>query len=168
MTNEARATLLSKLQHKWLLLINLAIGAFVSLTNGGALLLVQAGRGGPITSAQIPEMLVLLTVGVFLLTMSVAGYLGLVQLINVLRIQSAAILCLVVALGAWGITLLLSGTERAHVRWVVGYYSVFSVYAALLVLRVVESAGTRQIVQRVLWLIIPTAVILDLLVAFRG
>lgn len=168
MTSEIDVTLLSRIQHRWLLHANLIIGAIVSLANGGALLLVLAGRGGLVTTAQLPEVAIWLAAGILLLALSVSVYVGIVQLTSALRFQSAVILCLVIALGVWGISLLLPGTEQAHVRWVVGYFSIFAAYAALLILCTVQSATTRQIIRRLCWLSIPAAVVLDILVAFRN
>lgn len=155
-----------RISHKRLLHSNFILGLIISIANGGALLLVLTERGGPVTKSQIPEIAIWFAMGFMLIALSLAAYFGVLRLIEVLRIQAVAVLCIVIALGMWGVLLLTSRNDLSQVNWVAGYYSFLAAYSVLLIMRAYDGKIDRAVIQKLCWFVLPCAVVLDVLVAF--
>lgn len=117
-----------KLPPKSLLLINLVLGCFIGLANGGALLITASG-GKSQLQGQIGEIALWTAAGVALAVLSLIGLRKAKTENWVLEAQTVMVFILIGALAAWGLTI-ASGSHAlvGRVGWSAGFLSLLALY----------------------------------------
>jgi hypothetical protein len=121
-----------KLSPRAMLQTNLIFGAFVAVTNGGALVLTISGGRSHI-HGQLGEAALWAAAGFALLSLSVIGMRRPQSINAVVETQTLVAFALVGALAAWGLTIAL-GTYRAEgtLAWSAGFLSALGFYCYVL------------------------------------
>ncbi len=124
-----------------LLKFNLALGLFVTLTNGSAFVLTVSG-GRSHLGGQLGEVALWAFAGVVLLALSVIGLSRSSTTESVLETQVVLVFGLIAALAAWGITV-VAGVYRVEGAfvWTVGLLSFLGLYSYVLYSNVTEIRG---------------------------
>lgn len=143
---------LTQLPEPLMLGINAAIGGFVLVAHGGALLLVLSGKL-PTRSASdafvhnvIPFTL---PVAFLVVASSVVGFLRTTLRKHVLLFQGVVLFLAGMALLGWAASLVLNGIPSGHFSWVPGVLTGWVAYSSFLVSRFsVRSAWQRYAVVR--------------------
>jgi drug/metabolite transporter (DMT)-like permease len=136
--------MINPLRSSTLVYINLGLGLFVTLANGGALALVLSGHGDGL-SQQIPEISLWMLTGAILFLSGVYATFRKDSQLAILRFQTLGILALLLGLLWWGGTIVLGGgMAQGRISWTAGYLSIVSLYAAFLVTRVYQMRIPRK------------------------
>lgn len=146
-----------------LLYLNLALGLFVAVANGAALMMVLAGRAERL-GGQGMEIAVWFAAG--LLLAATAGYAlrHSERVAAILRIQTFLVVTLVLALAAWAVTILLgNASSGARVVWAPGYLSLAALYCAMLGSHAFPEPQNNAYRQVLFWVLVPACVLVDIL-----
>jgi hypothetical protein len=146
-----------------LVYVNLALGLFVAIANGAALMMVLMGRADRL-SGQAVEIAAW-SLGGVLLAIS-AGY-ALVRsdrMAAILRFQTYLVLALVLGLTFWAL-MLATGVTVASVRvvWTVGYLSILALYCSILGSHAFPEPRYSVHRQLLTWVLVPACVAVDIL-----
>lgn len=122
-----------KLSPKAMLAINLLLGVFVTLTNGGAVVVSLSGGKGQLRGGELHEAAVWAAAGIAIIALSVLGLARPQAAASTLEKQALAVFALIGVLAVWGLTV-ATGIYRIEgaVIWSAGFLSILGLYCYLL------------------------------------
>lgn len=130
-----------KLSPKAMIYLNLALGAFVALTNGSALFLTLGG-GRSHLGGQLWEIAAWTAAGLLVLALSVIALRRPESMPSILEMQVTVVFVLIGALAAWGLAV---AGGAYHVEgpfgWTAGFLSVLGLYCYFLYASVTAIRG---------------------------
>jgi hypothetical protein len=120
--------------------INLAIGGFVVVTNGGASVMMLGDRASWST-AQLVEALLYASVGLGIVLIGVLALIARLPASRAVALQGALLAALVFLLLCWGVSLVLRGGTDAepHAVWMVGLLTSLAWYVGYLLKNVLSA-----------------------------
>jgi len=152
-----------RMSNSSLLYLNLALGLFVAVANGAALLMVLLGRAERLSS-QSGEIAAWSIAGLLLAATAAYALRHTEKIVDTLRIQTYLVATLALGLATWALALVLGfGSASVRVVWAVGYLSLLALYCA--VLGTHAFAEPRYLVHRRLlsWVLLPLCIAVDIL-----
>jgi hypothetical protein len=146
-----------------LLYLNLALGLFIAVANGAALMMVLTGRAEKL-AGQGMEIAVWFAAGLLLAVTAGYALRHSERVAAILRIQTFLVIALVVALAAWAVTIFLGNpSSGARVVWAPGYLSLTALYCAVLGSHAFPEPQNSAYRQALFWLLVPVCVLVDIL-----
>jgi hypothetical protein len=121
-----------KLSPKAMIYLNMALGTFVALTNGSALL-ITLGGGRSHLGGQLWEVALWAAAGLLMLGLSLIALRRPESTPSILERQVVVIFILIGALGAWGLAVVI-GAHRIEgsFAWTGGFLSLLALYCYVL------------------------------------
>lgn len=145
-----------------LLYLNLALGLFVAIANGAALLMVLLGRAERLGGQAVE--IAAWSIGGLLLAVTAAYALRRSEKVAaILQLQTYLVVALALALTAWALTIVL-GAASASVRvvWAVGYLSILALYCSILGAHAFPEPRHFMYRQLLNWVLVPLCVVVDI------
>lgn len=152
-----------RLSQNSLVYVNLALGLFVAVANGAALLVVLSGRQERL-SGQAWDIAAWTIAG--LLLAASAGYAlrRADRVAAILQWQTYLVVALIAALTVWALMLLTGSTSSSgRVVWAVGYLSVLALYCAVLGSHAFSDPRYSTVRMLLTWVLVPVCVAVDIL-----
>lgn len=167
MSREGTAVNIPKFSPNALLKINLALGLFVTLTNGSAFVLTVSG-GRSHLGGQLGEVALWALAGIVLLALSVIGLSKASSVTAILESQVVVVFGLVTALAAWGLAV-ASGAYRVEGAfvWSVGLLSFLGLYGYVLYANVTTIRGWGRGLRPLAIAIVAACIVVDIAAFFR-
>jgi hypothetical protein len=152
-----------RLSQNTLVYLNLALGLFVAIANGAALIVVLAGREEKL-SGQALEISAWSIAGLLLAASAAYAIRRGDRVTDVLRWQAFLVIALIVGLTIWAL-LLLTGAASSSTRvvWMVGYLSVLALYCAVLGSHGFAEPRHANVRMLLTWGLVPACVVIDIL-----
>jgi hypothetical protein len=146
-----------------LLYLNLALGLFVAIANGAALLLVVKGQAERL-GGQAVEIAAWSTAGLLLAITAAYALRRNEKTASILRFQTYLVIALVVALTAWALMLLTGAiSSSTRVVWAVGYLSILALYCWILGSHAFPEPQYSKYRQLLAWVMLPVCIAVDIL-----